>query len=34
MQGMGGMPGEMPKSHPSDETTHGTPKVVDIDDVD
>ena len=34
MQGMGGMPGEMPKSHSSDETTHGTPKVVDIDDVD
>ena len=30
MQGMGGMP----KSHPSDETTHGSPKVVDIDDVD
>ena len=33
----GGMPGgmpDMPKSHPSDETTHGTPKVVDIDDVD
>lgn len=25
---------DMPKSHPSDETTHGTPKVVDIDDVD
>ena len=33
MQGMGGMP-DMPKSHPSDETTHGTPKVVDIEDVD
>ena len=30
MQGMG----EMPKSHPSDETTHGSPKVLDIDDVD
>ena len=25
---------DMPNSHPSDETTHGTPKVVDIDDVD
>jgi L1 cell adhesion molecule like protein len=25
---------DMPKSHPSDETTHGSPKVVDIDDVD
>ena len=34
MAGMQGMPGEMPKSHPSDETTHGSPKVVDIDDVD
>ncbi len=34
MAGMGGMPSDMPKSHPSDETTHGTPKVVDIDDVD
>jgi len=33
MQGMGDMP-DMPKSHPSDETTHGSPKVVDIDDVD
>jgi heat shock protein 1/8 len=36
MQGMGGMPdmSQMPKSEPSSETTHGTPKVVDIDDVD
>ncbi len=25
---------DMPKSYPSDETTHGSPKVVDIDDVD
>lgn len=25
---------DIPKSHPGDETTHGTPKVVDIDDVD
>ena len=37
MAGMqGNMPdmSEMPKSYPSDETTHGSPKVVDIDDVD
>ena len=33
MQGMGGM-SDMPKSHPNDETTHGSPKVVDIEDVD
>ena len=29
-----GMPNDTPKSYSSDETTHGTPKVVDIDDVD
>ena len=36
MQGMGGMPdmSQMPKSESTSETTHGTPKVVDIDDVD
>ena len=33
MQGMGGMP-NMPKSYPNDETTQGSPKVVDIEDVD
>jgi L1 cell adhesion molecule like protein len=34
MAGMQGNMPEMPKSYPSDETTHGSPKVVDIDDVD
>ncbi len=34
MQGMGQTDENIPKSTPSDETTHGSPKVVDIDDVD
>ncbi len=35
MAGMqGNMSQDMPKSYPSDETTHGSPKVVEIDDVD
>ena len=34
MAGMQGNMPEMPKSYQSDETTHGSPKVVDIDDVD
>ena len=34
MQGMAQTGENMPKTSPSDETTHGSPKVIDIDDVD
>ena len=31
MQGMGGMPQDMPSTKPSDETTHGGPKIEEVD---
>ncbi len=34
MPNMPNMPDDLPKSNPNDETTHGTPKFEDIDDVD
>ena len=37
MAGMSGIPNmsdDLPKTNPSDETTQGTPRFVDIDDVD